>query len=156
MLREQGVSIGKKLRRLAPLTNEDEGTRRLSECVERVEERFNASVDAPSSGISGGDKETEGVRCKDSKIPTVENRMSIWGVVLRRIASGADVEGETTPGEGPDPFLDLASSSCPWEVGCRDEDGGSGLIFPIDIFFKKPQRLPFSLLSLCPRPRAAL
>jgi hypothetical protein len=60
------------------------------------------------SRVSGGDKETEGVRCMDSKMPTVENRMSIWGVVLERATSGADAEGEIAPEEGPpDPFRNL-------------------------------------------------
>ncbi len=34
------------------------------------------------------------------------------------------------------------------ECAVRGRDGESIFIFPIDIFFKNPHRLPFSLLSL--------
>jgi hypothetical protein len=130
---------GKKLLLLdARGTGEGEGTRKLAGVVTGgIGDAFSEfGFSCPCSGV---DKATEGTLVVSGpKNPVVEKRTSIWGDVsenMERLEAGA----ETGWGWGVRLY----------EVCGRDGtgDSGPGLIFPIDIFFKKPHR-PFFSLSL--------
>ena len=89
-----------------------------------------------------GDKATEGVVGITPNVPVVENRMSMRG-------EGVGRDGKSRPNIG----VNIGTGSLGdgrfgfTGVTLPEDAGESILIFPIDIFLKKPH-LPFSLLSL--------
>lgn len=80
---------------------------------------------------------------KASSIPLVDRRRSIWGVLLIRSAPPAlEIDLVGVP-------ADVCGRATRGGLGEFDgiREGESGFIFPIDIFFRKPQRLFFSLVD---------
>lgn len=88
------------------------------------------------TGCRGGLREGGFVSGKASSVPLVDRRRSIWGVLLIR----------STPALEIDP-ADVCGRAMRGGLGEFGRGGVSGFIFPIDIFFRKPQRLLFSLVD---------
>lgn len=138
MLIGRGVSIGKKLLRFATLdVGEAEvgGARRLLDMGEGAL-TFNASVDGLRDipGCSGSTEEPDRL----PNVPVVENRISIRG---EEAFCEDEWKSGLNKGIGPSDIDLLIGVERPEDV----EE--STLIFPIDIFFRKPH-LPFSFPSL--------
>ena len=94
-------------------------------------------------GCRGGLTEGGGfVSGKASSIPLVDRRRSIWGVLLIRSAPALEIDLVGVP-------ADVCGRLMRGGLGEFDGigEGESGFIFPIDIFFRKPQRLFFSLVD---------
>lgn len=132
--------MGKKLRRLADRGSGEGGARRFGE--DAAEGAFSMSVDGCFSTLGGDTLVEKPGAGRGPKVPVVEKRISICGDKMK--CSEPDADGAGYPDDCP-------ADVCGRVMCLRPEgevvDGESGFILLIDIFFKKPQRPVFSLLS---------